>query len=130
MNSNYQSRGGAPETRYSRDQLLDLFRVQSKADHSNPNVSDLYMEGWNPTSTNGMTNGGWSRKDESKDGQPGPEICWNHDGNVPPLGFIDMTEEEQAVRTTVFFGTWFAELTMLAGIFELSQFPYQSSDAE
>ncbi|KAL8760810.1 MAG: hypothetical protein Q9184_003014 [Pyrenodesmia sp. 2 TL-2023] len=99
MNSTYQSRGGPSETRYSRDQLLDLYRARSTAGPSSTNVSDLCMDGWNPMLMNGMTNGGCSRKDELKDGPPAPEICWNHDGNVQPLGLIDMTEEEQAVRT-------------------------------
>lgn len=84
------------ETRYSRDQLLDLFRAQSKA-ASVADVGDFCMDGWNPTSANGMTNGNWSRKDDSADGPPGPEVCWNHDGNVQPLGLTEMTDEEQMV---------------------------------
>ncbi|KAI4191394.1 MAG: hypothetical protein LQ348_003528, partial [Seirophora lacunosa] len=94
MNANYHTRGGTSETRYSRDQLLDLFRAQSKA-ASIADIGDLYMDGWNPTSANGMPNGSWSRKDDSTDGPPGPEICWRHDGNVQPLGLTEMTDEEQ-----------------------------------
>ncbi|KAL9016647.1 MAG: hypothetical protein Q9185_006020 [Variospora sp. 1 TL-2023] len=94
MNANYHTRGGMSETRYSRDQLLDLFRAQSKA-ASVADVGEFCMDGWNPTSANGMTNGNWSRKDDSADGPPGPEICWSHDGNVPPLGLTEMTDEEQ-----------------------------------
>ncbi|KAL8717396.1 MAG: hypothetical protein Q9225_005352 [Loekoesia sp. 1 TL-2023] len=100
MNSNHHSRGGALETRYSRDQLLDLFRAQAKGDPSSMHVTDLYEEGWNPLSINGMPNGSWSRKDEVKDGPPGPEICWDHDGKVQPLGLTDMTEEERAAFST------------------------------
>ncbi len=124
MNSSYHPRGGALETRYSRDQLLDFYRARSTAAPSN--VSDLYIDGWNPTPMNGMTNGGWSRKDELKDSPPASEICWNHDGNVQPLGLLDLTEEEQAVRTPSSFRTWAMRLTMLPGILKLSQLPYQS----
>ncbi|KAL8932899.1 MAG: hypothetical protein Q9216_006623, partial [Gyalolechia sp. 2 TL-2023] len=100
MNTNHHVRGGALETRYSRDQLLDLFRAQPKAGPSNIPVSDLYEEGWNPPSANGTPNGTWSRRDEMKDGPSGPELCWDHDGNVQPLGLMDMTEEEQAAFST------------------------------
>lgn len=126
MNSTYQSRGGPSETRYSRDQLLDFYRARSTAGPSSTNISDLCMDGWNPTLMNGMTNGGWSRKDELKDGPPAPEICWNHDGNVRPLGLIDLTEEEQAVRTIFSLQVCVIELIMLAGVLELSQLPHQS----
>lgn len=98
MNSNHHSRSAALETRYSRDQLLDLFRAQAKGDLSSMHVSDLYEEGWSSLLTDGMPNGGWARKDELKDGPPGPEICWDHDGKVQPLGLTNMTEEERAVR--------------------------------
>ncbi|KAL8827399.1 MAG: hypothetical protein Q9170_007029, partial [Blastenia crenularia] len=97
MNSNYHTRGGASDTRYSRDQLLDMFRTQAKEGSPSTHISDLYEDGWNPLQTNGMPNGGWSRKDEVRDGLSGPEICWDHDGRVQPLGLIDMTEEEQSV---------------------------------
>ncbi|KAI4169411.1 MAG: hypothetical protein LQ343_005715 [Gyalolechia ehrenbergii] len=100
MNSNHHARGGALETRYSRDQLLDLFRAQAKGGPSSIPVSDLFEEGWNPPAANGIPNGGWSRRDEMMDGPSGPELCWDHDGNVQPLGLIDMTEEEQAAFST------------------------------
>ncbi|KAL8688720.1 MAG: hypothetical protein Q9218_005435, partial [Villophora microphyllina] len=100
MNSNYQSnhiRGGGPDTRYSREQLLDLYRAQSDAGSFGPSVSDLFVDGWNPTASRGMTNGGWSRKDDYEDNQSGPEICWDHNGSVLPLGLSEMTEQEKEV---------------------------------
>ncbi|KAL8679347.1 MAG: hypothetical protein Q9186_004352 [Xanthomendoza sp. 1 TL-2023] len=97
MNSNYQpsyTRGGASETRYSKDQLLDLFRAQIKGS-SSTHVSDLFVDGWHPASANGMSNGGWSRKEELKEGSAGPEMCWDHDGKVQPLSLSEMTEQEK-----------------------------------
>ncbi|KAL8725063.1 MAG: hypothetical protein Q9166_007594 [cf. Caloplaca sp. 2 TL-2023] len=96
MNSNYQSsytRGGASENRYSKDQLLDLFRAQTKGS-SSTHISDLFVDGWNPASINGLTNGASSWKDDHKDG-PRSELCWDHDGKAQPLALIDMTEQEK-----------------------------------
>ncbi|KAL8651377.1 MAG: hypothetical protein Q9226_004731 [Calogaya cf. arnoldii] len=97
MNSSYQNsytRGAPSETRYSKDQLLDLFRAQ-REDPSSTHVSDLYVDGWHPSSANGVINGGWSRKDELKEGSAGPEMCWDHEGKVQPLALSDMTEQEK-----------------------------------
>ncbi|KAL8702709.1 MAG: hypothetical protein Q9201_004130, partial [Fulgogasparrea decipioides] len=61
MNSHAQSsyiRGGASDTRYSKDQLLDLFREQSSTSSLGKHISDLYVEGFNPAYSKGMTNGG------------------------------------------------------------------------
>ncbi|KAL8906489.1 MAG: hypothetical protein Q9171_006250 [Xanthocarpia ochracea] len=97
MNSNHQTsntRGAPSETRYSKDQLLDLFRAQTRNSPST-HVSDLYVDGWHPSSANGMTNGGWSRKDELREGSAGPEMCWDHEGKVHPLALSDMSEQEK-----------------------------------
>ena len=103
MNANHSSRGGALESRYSKEQLLDLFRVQMRGSSSVSHIADLYEDGWDPLAANGIPDGGWSRRDESKDALSGPEICWDHGGKVQPLGLIDMTEEEQTVRNVVSF---------------------------
>ncbi|KAL9604142.1 MAG: hypothetical protein Q9219_000730 [cf. Caloplaca sp. 3 TL-2023] len=100
MNSNYHSRAGQPDTRYTKDFILDLYRAQARGGSSIVPITELYEEGWNPPSFNGTNGAGWSRKDESKDGLSGPEICWDHDGQVQPLGLIDMTDEEQAAFST------------------------------
>ncbi|KAL9000465.1 MAG: hypothetical protein Q9169_000982 [Polycauliona sp. 2 TL-2023] len=97
INSSYQTsytRGASSETRYSKDQLLDLFRSQRESPPST-NISNLYVDGWHPSSVNGMTNGGWSRKDELKDGSAGSEMCWDHEGKVHPLALSDMTDQEK-----------------------------------
>ncbi|KAL8672849.1 MAG: hypothetical protein Q9168_002725 [Polycauliona sp. 1 TL-2023] len=97
INSNYQSsstRGAPSETRYSKDQLLDLFRSQRESP-PNTDVSNLYVDGWHPSSAHGMTNGGWSRKDELREASAGPEMCWDHEGKVHPLALSDMTEQEK-----------------------------------
>jgi len=46
---------------------------------------------------NGTTNGGWGKKEDHKEGISGPDICWDHEGKVQPLGLIDMTDHEKEV---------------------------------
>ena len=75
-----------------------MFRAQGRPGQVNHNVSDLFVDGWNPSPTNGITNGGWGRRDDQKEASTGPDICWDHDGKVQPLSLIDMSEEEKQVR--------------------------------
>lgn len=130
MNSSYQNnyiRGAPSDTRYSKDQLLDLFRSQRESSPST-NVSDLYVDGWHPSAPNGMTNGGWSRKDEPKEGLAGPEMCWDYDGKVHPLALSDMTEQEKEVCYALLFGK-FLEANATPGILEFCEFAHQGPNA-
>lgn len=104
MNSHYQSshgrNGASTEGRYSKDQLLDLFKAQGQ---SGPDVADLFVDGWSPNAVNGTSHGGWGKRDDHKEQQSnGAEICWDHDGTVQPLSLIEMNDEEkQAFQTSV-----------------------------
>lgn len=44
---------------------------------------------------NGSSHGGWGRRDDKE--SAGPEICWDHEGSVLPLGLTEMTDEEREV---------------------------------
>ena len=125
VNANYQSsynrNGSSSESRYSKDQLLDLFRAQEKSGVSNVNLSDLYVDGWNPNYTNGTTNGGWGKRDDHKDAT-GPEICWDHEGSVHPLALAEMTEEEKEVAHYFHFALGKALLMKCLGIRFICQF--------
>jgi len=99
MNSNHQSsynrNGASTESRYSKDQLLDLYRAQEKSGLLNTNVDGLFVDGWTP-GANGLSNGVWGKRDDHKDAN-GPEICWDHSGSGQPLALVDMIEEEKEV---------------------------------
>lgn len=98
MSSNYQPynrNGASTECRYSKDHLLDLYRAQEKSGLTNGNLGELFVDGWTP-GVNGTSNGGWGKRDDHKDAT-GPEICWDHSGNIPPLALMDMTEGEKEV---------------------------------
>lgn len=97
--SNHQSssnrNGAAGECRYSKEQLTDIFKTQ-RAGNSIPDISELYVDGWSPNSTNGVDHGSWGRRDEQRDA-PTADICWDHAGNVQPLSLTKMTDDERDV---------------------------------
>jgi len=63
-------------------------------------LSDLYLGGWHPEIANGGSSSGWGRSDASRDAQPGPEICWDREGTIQPLGLEELNEEEREVGVT------------------------------
>lgn len=109
MNSNYQSsynrNGSSTESRYSKDQLLDLFRTQERNGFTSTDVNDLFVDGWSPSAVNGTSNGGWGKRDDSKEAV-GPEICWDNEGSVKPLGMQAMSEEEKEVCRSMAMNVW------------------------
>ncbi|MCJ1309577.1 hypothetical protein MMC25_003237 [Agyrium rufum] len=97
LNSNYsssQSRGLEVNGRYSKDQLLDLFRTQHDLQNGGAKVEDLFVGGWSPEATNNHGTEGWTRRDEQKEVY-GPEVCWDTNGLIEPLGLKEMNEEEK-----------------------------------
>lgn len=85
--------------RYSKDQLLDLFKAQSTTDGGlKDGLQTLYVGGWQPDLPNGTPSATWGRNDHPRDNQPGPDICWDRSGNVEPLALVDMDDEEREVR--------------------------------
>lgn len=101
LNSNFQSgfsrNAATGDSRYSKDQLLDIFRAFGETEAANRNISDLFVDGWNPGTLNSTTHELWNRRDEFKDINHGPEICWDYDGSTLPLGLIELSEEEREV---------------------------------
>lgn len=103
MSSNFQSsyarNGASTENRYSRDQLLDLFKTHGRDGFSGTNVNDLFVDGWSPGAVNGTSNGGWGKRDDNKEAA-GPDICWDLEGSVNPIAMQEMSEEEKEVHCT------------------------------
>jgi len=98
LNSNYHAynrNGASAESRYSKDQLLDMFRTQ-KSRGLSTNIDDLYVDGWTP-GVNGTSNGGWGKSGDHKE-MTGPDICWDYNGSVQPMAWVDMSEEEKEVK--------------------------------
>lgn len=85
--------------RYSKDQLLDLFRAQRGSQES---ISHLFMEGWNPgaAQVNGGASRGWGKPHEYHTG-PESDLCWNPSADAKPLGLQEMSAEEKEVSSSV-----------------------------
>ena len=80
-------------TRYSRDQLLDIYKAQVEPRSRDLDVSDLYMQGWNPGHVNGTSRSSWGKNEGYVPQDPG--VCWDSSGQVKPLGLHQMTQEEK-----------------------------------
>lgn len=89
--------GISEETRYSKDQLLDMYRAQEKLEQPSPRIEDLFVDGWHPRAPNGTQNGGWGKKDHHGDAI-GTDLCWDYDGGIQPISLNPMSEEEHEVR--------------------------------
>ncbi len=90
--------GPIVESRYGKDQLLQLFKGQKETEELNDDLSSLYVAGWEPSAANGAAGAGWGRRDDyGRDAQPTSDVCWEPEGNTHPLGLVDMSEEEKEV---------------------------------
>ncbi|KAK4541649.1 hypothetical protein LTR36_007793 [Oleoguttula mirabilis] len=89
------------DMRYSKDQLLDAFRAQQTAEGAlHDGLMGLYVGGWQPDNTNGAASAGWGRAEHSRDAQPAPDVCWDRDGAIEPLGLAELDEEERELFST------------------------------
>lgn len=85
--------GTFTESRYSKSQLLDLYRSQNLEGGLRDGLTQLYVNGWQPEATNGAAGAGWGRSEHVRDVQPGPEVCWDRDGAVEPLGLVELDDD-------------------------------------
>lgn len=90
--------GSTNEYRYSKQQLLDLYRNLQESTELKQGLSSLYVTGWDPDITNGMPTSPWARRDDQRDVQPGADVCWDRNGNVIPLSNQEFSAEEKEVR--------------------------------
>ena len=72
-----------------------MFKAQAKSGSNNTNANEHILDGW-LSGVNGSSGAGWGRREDQKE-VTGPEICWDHDGNVQPMALLDMTAEEKEV---------------------------------
>ncbi|KAJ5225977.1 hypothetical protein N7468_007202 [Penicillium chermesinum] len=82
------------DARYSKDQLLEFYKLQRESGIVGKNVEDYFVGDWDPNLASNPVNGAWGKRDDHKT-SAGPEVCWDHGGNTEPLGLTDMTEAEK-----------------------------------
>jgi len=84
------------DTRYSKNQMLEVFRAQQNLEATSRDVSSLFVNNWNPGHSNGANGrSGWGKHD-GRDTH-GPHTCWDSDGSVQPISLEEMTEAERSV---------------------------------
>lgn len=109
--SNYQSsgtrNGAASESRYSKEQLLELYKTLRESGTLGRNLADYFVADWDPHVATPTANGAWGKRDDQRNNHPhphhkdnhsGPEVCWDHGGQMEPLGLTGMTDDEKEVR--------------------------------
>jgi hypothetical protein len=94
--------GTVNDPRYSKNQLLDLYRLQQTDDGLQEDLQNLYIGGWQPNGQNGAPAAGWGRNDASREQPPGPDVCWDDDGNYEPLALTEMDDEEREVGCALY----------------------------
>ncbi|KAK4977403.1 kinesin-like protein, partial [Elasticomyces elasticus] len=93
--------GTVSSARYSKDQLYDLYRQQQEAEGGlRDGLHGLYVAGWEPIIPNGASASGWNKREDGSDYAPGPDVCWDHDGTITPLGLTSLTEDEKEIFST------------------------------
>jgi len=93
-NSMYEQ---SSDNRYSKSQLLEVFKAQQESGVTNRDVSHLYVNDWNPGHSNGANGrSAWGRSSETRENH-GPDVCWDAPGNVQPMALEEMSEAERKV---------------------------------
>ncbi|KAI1413958.1 hypothetical protein F5Y13DRAFT_160400 [Hypoxylon sp. FL1857] len=81
--------------RYSRDQLLSIFNATYDSNSQRPDISTLFLPGWNPGHTNGTASRGWGKTGDSHVVPQEPDICWDTPGSTKAVGLQEMSSEEK-----------------------------------
>ncbi|KAI0173135.1 hypothetical protein GGR52DRAFT_579917 [Hypoxylon sp. FL1284] len=84
---------GAP--RYTRDELLSLHAAYDNNPQQQPDVSALFVQGWNPGHSNGNAPRGWGKTNDSHVAPQEPDICWDTPGSTKAVGLREMNPEEK-----------------------------------
>lgn len=74
-----------------------MFKRQGESGSLGKTLSSLLVGGWDPSLSNDASSGFWNKKEDQKEGGPGPDICWDAEGTVQPLGLMDLTDDEKEV---------------------------------
>lgn len=123
--------GSVAESRFSKEQLLGLYKSQKDAGDLGKNVADLFVGGWTPGGLGLGSGPTWNkREDNAKENGPNVDICWEAGGDVVPLGLTELTEQEKEVRVFWVSLVRAIMLTLLLALLRISQFDAQATAPE
>jgi PERQ amino acid-rich with GYF domain-containing protein len=134
LNSSFQSstlrNGTISESRYTKEQLLGLYKNQREWDNWGKNVTDYFMADWNPRD-GAPPAAAWGKKDDQQKDSSGPEVCWDHAGQVQPLALVEMNEDEKDVRNLSSPTSLIGKILILrVALLDFGQLPIKASSAE
>ncbi|KAI1108655.1 hypothetical protein F5Y14DRAFT_435571 [Nemania sp. NC0429] len=82
--------------RYSREDMLSILNhMQPDPRLQQPDVSTLFVSGWNPGHANGASSRGWGKPAEPHVLPQEPDICWDAAGSAKAVGLGEMTTDEK-----------------------------------
>ena len=84
------------DNRFSKEQLLDIYRSHQTSEFPAKDVSSLYVNGWDPGHSNGANGRGWGKSGDGRETH-GPHICWDDNGSVPLMSLQEMSDLEKTV---------------------------------
>lgn len=91
----------AAAQRYSREDMLSILdHMQPDPRLRQPDVSTLFVSGWNPGHANGASSRGWGKPAEPHVLPQEPDICWDAAGSSKAVGLGEMTADEKEVGLT------------------------------
>jgi hypothetical protein len=73
---------------------MEIYQTLSTPELSS-DISSFYMNGWNPSHTNGAGRSNWGKPDGH--GAQEPSVCWDDDGHADPLTLQGLSAEEKDV---------------------------------
>ncbi|KAF2965800.1 hypothetical protein GQX73_g7776 [Xylaria multiplex] len=87
--------------RYSREDMLSIFNSMQDSPFQQPDVSSLFVSGWNPGHANGVASRGWGKPTDSHVLPQEPDMCWDAQGSTKAIGLQEMTAEEKELFSDV-----------------------------
>ncbi|KAI0188615.1 gyf domain-containing protein [Xylaria flabelliformis] len=92
----------AAPPKYTREDMLSILNnMQQNPRAQQPDVSTLFMPGWNPGHTNGVSSRGWGKPAESHVLPQEPDMCWDAAGSTKAIGLHEMTTDEKEVGVAI-----------------------------
>ncbi|KAI0195466.1 hypothetical protein F4808DRAFT_440339 [Astrocystis sublimbata] len=86
----------AAPPRYTREDMYSIRGNMSQDQRGQqPDVSTLFVSGWNPGHVNGAAARGWGKPAESHVLPQEPDMCWDATGSTKPVGLQEMTADEK-----------------------------------
>lgn len=90
------------EARFSKDELLQIFRSQRASGELDKHVDSLLLGELAAATHHDDALPGWTQRAEDQRSAPNVSLCWDDTASSHPLSLEDMTREEHEVGINLF----------------------------